>query len=187
MKTLFINPISSDITISLLEDSICRETHIIPKWDDFSQFPEKVIELVDAHSIKEIWCICGPGAFTRMRIVTLTLTTLRLSRAIRLKWCHFFSIIKEWIPILRANDREYIIETAKWITTLIEKGNIPLGTYIWYDDKNDFTDAKVFIEYREDAREVSRVFEQIEYTEVLSPIYLKDPHITCSKKNTSPF
>ena len=91
------------------------------------------------------------------------------------------------MPILQANDREYIIETTEWITDLIEKENIPPGTYIWYGDKNDFTDAKVFIEYREDAREISQVFKQIEYTEVLSPIYLKDPHITCSKKNTSPF
>ena len=38
------------------------------------------MKLIDQYVIEEIWCILGPGAFTRMRIVTLTLSTLTLTR-----------------------------------------------------------------------------------------------------------
>jgi hypothetical protein len=183
---LFINPISKNITLALLEDWIQKEVINIIKGDDFSTFPDKVVEIVDLYNITEIWCLCGPGAFTRMRIVTLTLNTLVISRRIYLKWCHFFDIITDGrSPILRANDTEYIIGRAHEYN-LIEKDFIPSGSYSWYADQNDFTEDKVWIQYNEDYAEITRIFENIESSSRLSPIYLKDPHITWSKKNISP-
>jgi tRNA A37 threonylcarbamoyladenosine modification protein TsaB len=184
---LFIDPISENITLTILENDNPIEYFTIKKWDDFSTFPEKVVEVVDLYSLTEIWCICGPGAFTRMRIVTLSINTLALSRWIKLKWCHFFDLI-EWgyTPILRANDREYI--TRIWgRDTLIDKTSLLPGKYYWYGDQNDFTDDKVLIQYDRKYAQVSDIFEKISASYHLSPLYLKDPHITWSKKNTSPF
>jgi hypothetical protein len=54
-----------------------------------------------------------------------------------------------------------------------------------YGEKNDFTNKGDFIEYREDMAEIVTLFAEKSYTDNLSPIYLKDPHITWSKKSTS--
>ena len=187
-EILFINPISVEISLFIIKNGICKEKYTLTQWDDFSQFPEKVIELLYKYNIKEIWCICGPGWFTRMRIITLTLNTLILSRWLDVKWCHFFHLIKKNIPIMRANDQEYIIRSLSWEDSLVKKALIPLGVYIWYGEKNDFTDERVLIEYREDFSEITRIFASIPVIDTLTPIYLKDPHITLwSKKNTSPF
>ncbi len=59
------------------------------------------------------------------------------------------------------------------------------GDYVGYGEKNDFTDGQNFIEYTYNFTEISSVFASKEREEKLSPIYLKDPHITWSKKNTS--
>jgi hypothetical protein len=52
------------------------------------------------------------------------------------------------------------------------------GSYMGYGDKNDFTNKGDFIEYREDIGDIKRVFDEKAYSQILSPIYLKDPHIT---------
>ena len=57
---LFINPISTDIVILILEGDIYKEKVTIPKGDDFVSFPDKIISLVEFHGIEEVWCICGP-------------------------------------------------------------------------------------------------------------------------------
>jgi hypothetical protein len=182
---LFINPIPENINLTLFKSWNIRDTITIIKGDDFSTFPEKVVELVDLYSIDEIWCICGPGAFTRMRIVTLTLNTLSLTKSIKLKSCHFFDIIDDSsFPTIKANDREYIIKVDHTIK-LCEKTHIPPWEYIWYGDQNDFTEDKVLIQYSEKYDYISQVFEKIVPSSGLVPIYLKDPHITWSKKNTS--
>ncbi len=182
---LFVNPISPNISIFILEGALCKKEMIIAQWDDFTSFPGKIVELIKLHSIEEIWCICGPWAFTRMRIVTLTLNTLKLSQWIRLKGCHFFELIDREIPILKANDKEYITRVWHGDPTLIPKEEIPPGNYRGYGEKNDFTDTKVFIQYKEGFLFIETLFQKLPLSSELSPIYLKDPHITWSKKNTS--
>lgn len=182
---LLINPIASDISIFLLEGALCKDEFTLPHWDDFERFPGKLVELVELHNIEEVWCICGPWAFTRMRIVTLALNTLKISRWIRLKGCHFFELIDREIPILRANDREYITRVWHGDPSLILKEEIPAGKYRGYGEKNDFTDTKVFIQYKEDFFSIQKLFGKIPLSSSLNPIYLKGPHITWSKKNTS--
>lgn len=121
-----------------------------------------------------------------MRIVSLTLSTLILSRGIRVKGCHFFELIDHATGILRANEHEYIVAQKDQSRSLISKEMIPSGIYCGYGEKNDFTDDKVFIEYREDWAEVIKIFSSLKYLDRVTPIYLKEPHITWSKKNTSP-
>ncbi len=182
---LFINPLPANISVFVIEDTTTIDTSILPKWDDFSQFPGKIIDLIDRYSIDEIWCVCGPGAFTRMRIITLALNTLKLSRWIQLKGCHFFDLIDTENAALKANQREYIIRVWHGDPILLWKEDIPSGIYEGYGEKNDFTDPKVFIQYSEDIQKIETLFRKLPFSESLIPIYLKDPHITWSKKNTS--
>ena len=186
MKTLFINPISLDISLAILDKWVFQKGFTIPKGDDFSSFPDMLVDIVTRENIWEIWCICGPWAFTRMRIVTLACNTLRLTRWISLKWCHFFNIIDSDYPILRANDREYIIRGEDGDPIFIEKDLLPSATYVGYGEENDFTDTKILIQYTHEYLSIREKFEQIQEVYSLSPIYLKNPHITWSKKNTSP-
>jgi hypothetical protein len=185
---LFINPISDSIELLIIdvEHGEVRHTSTIPKWRDYDEFPDAIVDTIDRHDIDTIWCITGPWAFTRMRIVTLTLNTLKLARDITLKWCHFFDIIDTPSPILRANDREYIMKESDTSTYLVSKFDIPAGTYTGYGDRNDFTEEKKLIQYTYTTAHVMRVFMWIEASSSLLPIYLKDPHITWSRQRTHP-
>lgn len=185
MNILYINPLHTDITLSLLDWSTLKESFSIPRWDDFTIFPDTLIELIENSAIKEIWVILWPGAFTRMRIITLTLSSLILSKWIIVKWCHFFELIDTNIPILQANNEEYITRNLEWEIHLIKGNDILSWTYEGYGNQNDFVDTKVLIEYREDWNAVQSVFENLTPLKILTPFYLKEPHITCSTKNKS--
>ncbi len=58
-------------------------------------------------------------------------------------------------------------------------------TYRGYGDKNDFTEGQNFIEYDYNFAHIVSLFHSHVREKTLSPTYLKDPHITWSKKNTS--
>jgi hypothetical protein len=60
MPTLFINPVSESIHLIVIEKTEILEELSIQKGDDFSVFPEMVVEVVDRYTVQEIWCICGP-------------------------------------------------------------------------------------------------------------------------------
>lgn len=183
---LFINPISENITLFVIENGEVRQTSTIPKWKDYDRFPEEVNDTINRHNIDMIWCVTWPWAFTRMRIVTLTLNTVSLVRKIPLKGCHFFEIINHPNPILIANNREYIV-LKEDNPILVEKSELKWEeSYSWYGNKNDFTDGKKFIEYSEDIPYISNIFNSLSSVSQLSPIYLKEPHITWSKKNIFP-
>lgn len=73
-------------------------------------FPKFLVDIVDEYNIHEIWCVTGPGPFTLMRIITLSINALTYTRDIRLKSCHFFDLIQNSnTPIIEANSREYLI------------------------------------------------------------------------------
>jgi hypothetical protein len=186
---LFINPISETIRIFVLEIGEVvevRHTSTIPKWNDYDEFLETINDIFLRHNIDSIWCVIWPWTFTRMRIVTLTLNTFSLVKNIELKACHFFDIVQGANPILQANDREYILLTEN-CPELKGPWDIESDTiYTGYATKNDFTDTKNFIEYSEDIQYITKIFQSLPRVERLAPVYLKEPHITWSKKNTFP-
>lgn len=185
MRILYINPLRSNIECFFLEWDRLLDSFSIPKWDDFSTFPDTIMTFMEAHNIDEFWVILWPWAFTRMRIVTLTLSSLILSRWIIVRWCHFFQLIEKNIPIIQANNEEYIIRNDQWNSQHVQRKNLPPGTYEGYGSQNDFTDGKVLIEYVEDWEKLREIFLRLTPTKTLIPFYLKEPHITCSIKNTS--
>ncbi|MDD2694144.1 MAG: hypothetical protein PHY14_04410 [Candidatus Gracilibacteria bacterium] len=185
MRVLYINPLRSNIECFFLEGDRLLDSFSIPKGDDFSTFPDTIMTFMEAHNIDEFWVILGPGAFTRMRIITLTLSSLILSRGIIVKGCHFFQLIEKNIPIIQANNEEYIIRNDQGNSQHVPRKNLPPGIYEGYGSQNDFTDKKVLIEYAEDWEKLGKIFSHLSPTKTLIPFYLKEPHITCSTKNTS--
>lgn len=183
---LSINPLLPEISFIIIDGyDIIEQSTITKNLDTASTFPRHVVDIMNRHKIDEVWCITGPGPFTLMRIVTLTCNAIRLTRWIKLKWCHFFDMIG-WsnTPILEANPRECIIRFS-WGDILIPRIELPDGIYIWILETKDFTEGKTFIQYTEDAREIIKVFQHREYIQNLSPLYFKAPHITWSNKKTS--
>lgn len=70
-----------------------------------------LVDIVDMYFIEEIWCVSGPGPFTLMRVVTLSINALRYTRSLTTKSCHFFDLIDpENIAIIEANPKECLIE-----------------------------------------------------------------------------
>lgn len=59
MLILYINPLPKEITMTVLEKNgtIISETKKIKNNDEFSFFPELLVELVNTHEIQEIWCV----------------------------------------------------------------------------------------------------------------------------------
>ena len=183
---LYINPLLPDIQITLLEKNIPKKTIQIPKGNDFDSFPETIIEILENENIEEIWALLWPGAFTRMRIITLTLGSLHLTKKINIKGTHFFDLISKDIPIIQANTEEYRIKINNE-DILTKKQDLSLGKYRGYGIKNDFTEGKVFIEYSEDWDEIYTFFTKLSTKTELTPIYIKSPHITTwLKKKMSP-
>ncbi len=69
-----------------------------------------LVDIVDMYSIDEIWCPRGPGPFTLMRVVTLSINALRYTKNLTTKSCHFFDLIDtEHMPIIEANAKECLI------------------------------------------------------------------------------
>ncbi len=188
MYSLFINPITSTIWLHVIDtdhhEVILKKN--IPIGNDFNAFPETILDLLRQYSIREIWCIVGPGMFTRMRIITLTLNTIHRTTSTILKGIHFFDLLPwDAQSILQANNGEYLMQKTDGTTELIPTGNIPPGKYIGYGTKNDFTDDKVFIEYIENYSHICQCFWTIPSWEFLAPVYIKSPNITTwSKKKT---
>ena len=59
MPILYINPLPKEITMTVLENNgaIISETKKIKNNDEFSFFPELLVEITNTHEIQEIWCV----------------------------------------------------------------------------------------------------------------------------------
>lgn len=59
MPILYINPLPKEIQFTIIENSgeILYEQKKLKNNDEFSFFPESLVELVDTYSVNEIWCV----------------------------------------------------------------------------------------------------------------------------------
>jgi hypothetical protein len=186
-KTLYINPLTSPISLTVLEwNHITHESSLPRNGDEFSTFPEMIVDLVDRYSVEEIWCITWPGPFTLMRIITLTINTLQIVQWVWLKGIHFFDLIDMslYTPLLEINSHEYLIRWSTW-DTLVAQWDLPYGQYMWICSDIAFTDDKKIIQYTPDIAKIIAIFESKTQENRISPIYFKPPHITWSKKSIS--
>lgn len=184
---LFINPLTKNIEYSIFDTQ--KNTVEVGEvvWYDVSiSLPQKISELSKKYTLSEIWCIEWPWAFTKMRITTLTLNTLRYTYKNSIfKWCHFFEILRhispDKTPIIQANKNEFLVwGTEKNI--FYPKENLPAGKYIWYIWENDIPKNISYTPYTDNSHQLFYFFGSLSPKKWLSPIYIKTPHITCPKK-----
>lgn len=59
MSTLYINPLSKNIKLIVLNENkeVLFEVEKLKNNDEFSFFPELLIETVKKYEVREIWCV----------------------------------------------------------------------------------------------------------------------------------
>jgi tRNA A37 threonylcarbamoyladenosine modification protein TsaB len=92
-----------------------------------------ITDIVDTYRIERICSIVGPGPFTLLRILTLTLGGISLVRGIPLVSISWWDIPRLCsIPgpyILQANVGEYVVCTEDMRETFFQIADVPAGTY----------------------------------------------------------
>lgn len=185
MSILYINPLPKNIKLIVLNENkeVLFEAEKPKNNDEFSFFPEFLVETVKKYEVDEIWCVVWPGPFTLMRIVTLAINSIAYVENITLRSCNFFDLILgENTPLIEANAREFLIRDKDGNTESVPKAEIWPWTYEGIFGKIDFADGKTFVEYKENISHICQVFEIKSTEQNISPLYFKPPHITCSKK-----
>lgn len=178
---LYINPLTPEINFLIFDWEQTITKTLAKNLDTASTFPRIVVDIVDEYGIDEIWCVTGPGPFTLMRVVTLSINSLTYTRAIIVKSCHFFDLItSENLPIIEANPREYLIRQGDSVIS-IAKELLPIWAYEGIFSDMISTEDTKSIQYREDRVNITRLFAVKQIENRISPIYFKPPHITCSK------
>lgn len=178
---LYINSLHTEILFEIFVWNNILKTSLAKNLENATSFPKLLTEIIDQYNVTEIWCITGPWAFTLMRIVTLAINAISYTRHIKIKWCSFFDLIWDGnIGLIEINPREYLIQKNGVLST-IEKWNLEPGIYEGIFSSNFSTDQIKWVEYSDDTDTIFSVFWKKEYTEKLSPLYFKAPHITWSK------
>jgi tRNA A37 threonylcarbamoyladenosine modification protein TsaB len=132
-----------------------------------------------------IGCVVGPGGFTAMRIVTLTLNTIAYVKNIPLfSWSYFDLADISWVrePILiKANRWEYLLRSKQGVSPLFFPiAEIPVGQYFWVGDQKDFENKKIIIQSVLDDEKIASVLSFLAPVSRLHPYYIKKPNITPS-------
>lgn len=181
MSFLFIFPLFDDVEYHVVTDEGVT-TQTTPKGSDFEQIPETILSLIDTFDIHDILVVTGPGAFTRMRILTLTLNTLTFTRDIRLKPLHFFDLMDpNTTRVLRMNPSEWLIRSpGDEADRVIDQDGLMAitGTLSGIGVKNDFAEGQLSVEYQHNWENIRSLTHETVTSHRLSPLYLKAPKIT---------
>lgn len=138
---LFIDTISIPVTYILFnsERDIVSQESLELKGRESEYFLISLLELITKNNLEYkdlegVIVVNGPGSFTAMRIITLTINTLSFVHHTPLYSMNYFTLgeLSGWgYPILlRANRGEYLIQKNKdMIPELITIPDIPPGDY----------------------------------------------------------
>ncbi len=183
---LFIQPVSSEIDITIFDETnFIHNEKILWTNREFEVFPELLIGWIEKYQITKTLCITWPWAFTRLRILTLALNTVRLTHPeISVRGIWFFEyaqLLEIKAPyILEANKSEYLVSNKSTLE-FVKKHELPSGTYFGFWQESDFTERGISVEYSSNGKQVQKVFDSIQEWCMLSPLYIKEPHITWPK------
>lgn len=179
---LYINPIGPDIQWGIIHNNACIVYKTEIMQDVSVDFPHLLHTIYQEYSFDEIWCIHGPWAFTRIRIISLTINAFwYIHHDIILREAHIFDIIpKEYIPILEINSRECLIQNNLGIhNTSI--ASLTKGNYCGYlysiPENPDITYTPLLFSLND----IQNIFHKVPPVPLITPIYFKNPHITCPK------
>lgn len=187
---LFIDTISTPAVYILFgawKEVVDRESFEL-KGRESEYFLDSVLSFLTKNNlvfkdIEGVIAVNGPGSFTAMRIITLTLNTLSFVHHIPLYAIDYFTLGKlsgwQHPVLLRANRGEYLIQKYKdgpiEITALRD---IQKGQYFWMGDENDFTFGTISIQSYIEYEVFYQNFTTDNPASKIEPIYIKKPNIT---------
>lgn len=147
-------------------------------------FPKILSKFVEEKNIREIWVINGPGTFTKMRVIILTINTIKISfPEIIVKSVHFFDFFKDLPekPLIEINAKEFLTNDDQNGEIFYDKNSLPDSHYIGYST-TELRQTSTFKIFVDQWNEIEKIFKSKKSENFLTPIYIKPPHITHAKK-----
>lgn len=194
---LFIQPIGKqiDVYIEPTPGWILSHFSFETLGNEFELFLDSLLiglknNNISWDDISKIGIVSGPGSFTAMRVITLTLNTLAFTFPhITLVPFHFFEVLAlsglHGPYCIKANRWQYccrnIIGDSDILHDIID---VPSGHYYWHGDENDFEDRRVSIEYTLRIENIFAHMNESEWKKRIDPLYIKKPNITTPKPRT---
>lgn len=187
---LLIDTVSASATYVLFnsERSIVSQEFIEIRGRESEYFLVSIMEFLTKNNLEFqdlSWAIVvnGPGSFTAMRIITLTINTLSFAHHTPLYSVDYFTLSelsrRGYPVLLRANRGEYLIQRKKntdpQLVTILD---IPPWDYFWTGDINDFTNGTISIQSSLRYDVFCRNFQSENPIERIEPIYIKKPNIS---------
>lgn len=147
-------------------------------------FPKILSKFVEEKNIREIWIINGPGTFTKMRVIILTINTIKISfPEIIVKSVHFFDFFKDLPekPLIEINSKEFLTNDDQNGEIFYDKNSLPDSDYIGYST-TELRQTSTFKNFVDQWNKIEKIFESKKSENFLTPNYIKPPHITHAKK-----
>ncbi|HBB27444.1 TPA: hypothetical protein DCZ36_03035 [Candidatus Gracilibacteria bacterium] len=187
---LFIDTISTPATYLLFssERTILSQEFIELRGRESEYFLVSLLQFLkknkmEYEDLKGVVIVNGPGSFTAMRIITLTINTLSFVHPVPLYGIDYFTLselsMSGYPLLLRANRGEYLVQKKKNTQArLIAIPDIPPGEYFGMGDINDFTSASISIQSNLRYDVFCRNFQSENPVQRIEPIYIKKPNIS---------
>lgn len=179
----YINPLEEEIICDVIDiaNGSLIARHTLPKiGKDFETIPEFFVKIKNKYFPSEIWCITGPGPFTLMRVITLSLNGIAFLQRIKLRWSHLFDLLSasdpQRVPIIQANAQEYMIRRSKedW-DELFNIWSLPPLSYIWVQESPIWYN---YLQAMITTKQICEFFTHQNDEIRLTPLYIKPPKIT---------
>ena len=182
---LYINPLWENIIfLSKINNIFESQNLTIPFLEFAENFPKILSKFVEEKNIREIWVINGPGTFTKMRVIILTINTIKISfPEIIVKSVHFFDFFKDLPekPLIEINTKEFLTNDDQNGEIFYDKNSLPDNDYIGYST-TELRQTSTFKNFIDQWNEIEKIFKSKKSENFLTPIYIKPPHITHAKK-----
>lgn len=182
---LYINPLWENIIfLSKINNIFESQNLTIPFLEFAENFPKILSKFVEEKNIREIWVINGPGTFTKMRVIILTINTIKISFPETIvKSVHFFDFFKDLPekPLIEINAKEFLTNDDQNGEIFYDKNSLPDSDYIGYST-TEVRQTSTFKNFVDQWNEIEKIFKSKKSENFLTPIYIKPPHITHAKK-----
>ena len=182
---LYINPLWENIIfLSKINNIFESQNLTIPFLKFAENFPKILSKFVEEKNIREIWVINGPGTFTKMRVIILTINTIKISfPEIIVKSVHFFDFFKDLPekPLIEINATAFLTNNDQNGEIFYDKNSLPDSDYIGYST-TELHQTSTFKNFVDQWNEIEKIFKSKKSENFLTPIYIKPPHITHAKK-----
>ncbi len=187
---LFIDTLSIPATYILFntEKNIVAQETLELRGRESEHFLVSLLEFLTKNQLQfpellGVIVVNGPGSFTAMRIITLTVNTLSFVHHTPLYSLDYFALSElsmiGYPILLRANRWEYLLQRKKnHSPELIAIADIPAGAYFWIGDTNDFTNDTISIQSNLRYDVFCRNFQLANPVQRIEPYYIKKPNIT---------